>query len=320
VSLSGYHIVPVWSQRDTIERTPMNRTVTGRNPFSASAQTLVTPLRTSALSVTRFHFDELGHERVVALPREDAHVLVFTLRDAPAHDFWLDGKISPAGPSARNTFNIIDLNAAPASRLTHPFDSLHFHIPRGALAELSEEAGTPGVTELRTDAGWNTYDPIVEQLQRYILSALEEPERGNRLFIDHLILALHAHVVSTYGGIRPYLPPHRGGLAPWQEKRAKEVIAANLGKDVSLPQIADECGLSTAHFSRAFKASTGSTPHGWLQARRVEQAKDLLLKPGPSLGDIAMACGFADQSHFTRIFRRLAHTTPGAWRRLRRTS
>jgi AraC family transcriptional regulator len=297
----------------------MDGIVTCRNPFSVPATTLVTKLRTSALSVTRFRSDESNPERIVTLAREDAYVLAFTLRDAPAHEFWLDGKASLAGPSKRNTLNIVDLNGAPASRMRHPFDSLHFHIPRAALAELSEEAGAPKVNELRAAGGWNTYDPVVEQLQRVIVSALEGLGQGNRAFIDHLMLAFLAHVVGTYGGMRSFYPPQRGGLAPWQEKRAKEIIAANLGKEVSLLEIARECGLSAAYFSRAFKVSTGTTPHAWLQACRIEQAKDLLLKREPSLADIATTCGFADQSHFTKIFRRLAHATPGAWRRLRRT-
>ena len=114
-------------------------------------------------------------------------------------------------------------------------------------------------------------------------------------------------------------PRSTGGLAPWQVARAKALIAADPGGRTSLADVARDCGLSPGYFARAFKASTGTTPHGWLQACRVDRAKDMLLAPDLSLAEVAMACGFADQSHFTRTFFRLAHATPGAWRRVRRT-
>jgi len=48
------------------------------------------------------------------------------------------------------------------------------------------------------------------------------------LFLDYVLLAFGVHIAQTYGGMRPVSLPVRGGLAPWQERRAKEMIAANL--------------------------------------------------------------------------------------------
>jgi AraC-like DNA-binding protein len=74
-------------------------------------------------------------------------------------------------------------------------------------------------------------------------------------------------------------------------------------------------GLSAKHFARAFRQSTGVPPHRWLIEKRIERAKALLLGGGLSLAEIALACGFADQSHFTAAFRRGTGITPGAYRR-----
>lgn len=112
---------------------------------------------------------------------------------------------------------------------------------------------------------------------------------------------------------------HWGGLAPWQEARAKEFIAAHLSQSVSLQKVADVCGLSLAHFSRAFKTSVGMTPHTWLQTCRMARAKDLMLTTPTDLADIALECGFADQSHFTRTFARMHGVGRGAWRRALRS-
>jgi PAS domain S-box-containing protein len=105
------------------------------------------------------------------------------------------------------------------------------------------------------------------------------------------------------------------GLSGWQERRAKELLSADLSGAVSLHDVAAECGLSTRHFSRAFKNTTGLAPHAWYLARRVEVAKEALRSRQLPLSVVALTCGFSDQSHFTRVFSRIVGTSPGAWRR-----
>jgi AraC-like DNA-binding protein len=108
----------------------------------------------------------------------------------------------------------------------------------------------------------------------------------------------------------------RGGLAPWQLKRAEALMSRNLSVQVPLGQVAEECGLSVRHLARAFRQSTGVPPHRWLLDRRVERAKELLPNSKLSLSDVALACGFGDQSHFTRTFTATVRLSPGVWRRL----
>jgi len=114
-------------------------------------------------------------------------------------------------------------------------------------------------------------------------------------------------------------PVRGGGLAPWQERRAKELLDARLDGDVSLADLASACQLSIRHFTRAFRQSTGQSPHRWLVERRLDKAQGLLALSAQSLNDIAAACGFANQSHFTRTFTRTMGMSPGAWRRPRRS-
>ena len=108
----------------------------------------------------------------------------------------------------------------------------------------------------------------------------------------------------------------RGGLAPWQLKRAEALMSKNLSVQVPLGQVAEECGLSVRHLARAFRQSTGVPPHRWLLDRRVERAKELLPNSKLTLSDVALACGFGDQSHFTRTFTAAVRLSPGVWRRL----
>jgi AraC-like DNA-binding protein len=73
--------------------------------------------------------------------------------------------------------------------------------------------------------------------------------------------------------------------------------------------------LSVSHFSRAFRRTVGAAPHSWLLTHRIEVAKAKLRDRRLSLSDVALACGFADQSHLTRVFTRIVGVSPGAWRR-----
>src|SRR5258707_10659185 len=121
------------------------------------------------------------------------------------------------------------------------------------------------------------------------------------------------HMVETYGGgTLPKLK--KGGLAPWQVRRVKEVLEARLDGKIGLEDLALECGLSRCHFARAFKKSTGKPPHRWLMEQRLGRARELLLKSKLSLAEIADACGFADQSHFTRCFFAATGAVPSEWR------
>jgi AraC family transcriptional regulator len=107
-----------------------------------------------------------------------------------------------------------------------------------------------------------------------------------------------------------------GVLAAWQAKRAVKYIEEHLDSKLDLEQISGVVGLSQSHFSRAFKRSLGSSPMAYVTVRRVERAKRLMISTGDRLIDVALACGFADQSHLTRYFRRVVGISPGRWRRM----
>jgi AraC family transcriptional regulator len=120
--------------------------------------------------------------------------------------------------------------------------------------------------------------------------------------------------------IRPNAPPSQsiwrpGGLAAWQAHRALEYIERNLGSKLRVREIADRVALSERHFSRAFKRSLGSSPMAYVGARRVDRAKLMVASTRGKLTDIALACGFSDQSHLTKSFRRVVGMSPGVWRR-----
>lgn len=111
----------------------------------------------------------------------------------------------------------------------------------------------------------------------------------------------------------------RGCLAPWQKRKVDHYIRENLDHALRINKLAAQVSLSTYHFSRIFKRTFGESPHAYIVRLRLQMAQELLLSTTDPLGQIAVACGFADQSHLTKVFRRGVGTTPNVWRRLNLT-
>ena len=246
---------------------------------------------------------------------EDAFIVSLKLHDYPDCELWENGKcVMKADVPAGATY-LYDLKRDPRYVIDKPFHSLFFYLPRSALDGLTEQSRTPRVGELACELGVGHDDAIIRHIGASLQQGLRRPDETNQLFIDHMMLALTAHVAQAYGGLRQVTEQTRGGLAPWQARQACERLEADLGGKLSLQQIASEFGLSVSHFSRAFRISTGLPPHQWLLRVRVKAAKQLMTVRDLPLSEIAISAGFANQSHFTRVFSAVVGVSPGAWRR-----
>lgn len=280
------------------------------------APTIITKvLRKAEIAVTEISSANPRVGMTEKLRSDDAYLVGLQLRDFPDHHLWFDGKQAPLCDLRAGDTVFYDLRCDPIALIDKPFHSMHFYIPRATLNAIADDVSAPRIGDLAYTPGAGVADPTILSLGQSMLAAFAHPERASRLFVDHVTLAVATHVAQTYGQLKPVTRPIRGGLAPWQVRRAKEILTANLDGSVTLKEIADECGLSVSHFSRGFRVSAGQAPHAWLLQRRVDRAKTLLRNPKLSLLEVALACGFADQSHFTRIFTREVGSSPGAWRR-----
>lgn len=113
----------------------------------------------------------------------------------------------------------------------------------------------------------------------------------------------------------PLLGQAQGPLAAPVRRELQSYIDAHLSDALTVSDLADHVGMSTAHFSRLFKETVGLTPYQYVLRERVRQAQHLLGTTDASIADIALRVGFANQSHLTRRFRSIAHTTPAAYRK-----
>jgi AraC-like DNA-binding protein len=98
-------------------------------------------------------------------------------------------------------------------------------------------------------------------------------------------------------------------------RKATEFLDTHLDGNVDLQQVAAVCDLSLSHFARAFRQTYGKPPYRWLIERRIDKARELLMNTRLPLADIAIRCGFGDQSALNRSFKRIHGLAPGMWRR-----
>ncbi|MDR3742480.1 MAG: AraC family transcriptional regulator [Terracidiphilus sp.] len=297
----------------------MNRTT----PYGVSIQSRFGENRAGATStIHRMPSAIVAHSRcdgafgLSVMPAEPTLMVVTHLRPLDDSVLWIDGKLIFAGSSPVSTSKFIHLDGGASSYLNAPFDTLEFYLPRSTMADIATRHGVSPLTELSMQP--RTADPQIECLARLMLNVLDDPTLSNPLFDETVILALYWRLVAGYGGLQPDYGHCTGGLTPAQEARAKEMIDAHLGGNVSIAEIAEACGLSPSYFKRAFKVTTGVPPHRWLTMRRIELAKSMLLLGKLSISEVAISSGFADQSHMTRVFARLVGVSPGSWQRLQR--
>jgi AraC-like DNA-binding protein len=156
-------------------------------------------------------------------------------------------------------------------------------------------------------------DATIWRHAQLIAEECERPGEPADSYGENLSLALFLALLRMNGGgVREN---YRSRLAPWQLNLVTEFVRTHLAETLQLSQLAAISRLSTSHFGRAFKGSTGLPPHRWHLNMRIEEARAMLADVNASLADVACATGFADQSHFTRVFTKIVGVSPGAWRR-----
>jgi len=137
---------------------------------------------------------------------------------------------------------------------------------------------------------------------------------SGRLFLDSVEQAMAVALVNGHAVRHRPVQIYRGGLGSARLRRIKELVHAKMEDDLSLDEMAQSVGLSTAHFARMFRKSTGETPHQFVLRQRLERAKAMLRAPDARVLDVAVACGFKTQQHFAQVFRDVWGVSPTEYR------
>jgi AraC-like DNA-binding protein len=161
-------------------------------------------------------------------------------------------------------------------------------------------------------------DTIIQHLMSVLASGIRNSNPGGSVFLQTVVTALVHYTLEITAGVRTTVTKKRGGLSSMQLRLVLDLIDARLTGRLSLLELAALLDVSTRYFSRAFRISTGVSPHQYILRRRVELARGLIKAGHMSLSEVAIAAGFVDHAQMTATFRKVMNLTPshfrqGAW-------
>src|SRR6266571_1498671 len=188
----------------------------------------------------------------------------------------------------------------------------HLQLGISDAALMASSDGAYGEVELRPSRKFGD-----SRLSALVAAARAEMVAGfpsGRLFLDSVEQAMAVALVKDHAVRHRPVQIYHGGLGSARLRRIKELVHAKMEDDLSLGEMAQSVGLSTAHFARMFRKSTGETPHQFVLRLKVERAKAMLRAPYARILDVAVACGFKTQQHFAQVFRNICRVSPTEYR------
>jgi AraC family transcriptional regulator len=157
-----------------------------------------------------------------------------------------------------------------------------------------------------------TVDPGVHALAHEMRRVLLSEGEAARDYLVSLADSLILRAALAAGGARA---GRRPGLAPFNLRRVQEHIDSRLPERMTVDELAAVAGLSRGYFSRAFHAATGESPHQFILARRLAEARERLDSGAQDLALLAVQTGFSSHAHLTTAFGQAFGLTPQAYRR-----
>ncbi|WP_077922654.1 AraC family transcriptional regulator [Spirosoma sp. 209] len=200
------------------------------------------------------------------------------------------------------------------SLLFHHWQEAHYNTkPRGYTRGFHVEI-TPdwfnahGLDTSRVQGSLNLPDPGLKALMYAILKETKLQDGHEKLAVDALLVQLLSEIESS--------PVRLDRQKPAWVSQLRDLLHDAPHEPWTLAQLADQTGLHPVYLCRQFPRYFHCHFGGYLRAIRLQQAMPLLLMPDIALTDVALACGFSDQSHFIRSFRQQYRLTPSHYRKL----
>jgi AraC family transcriptional regulator len=195
-----------------------------------------------------------------------------------------------------------------------PFHVLHLYLGLPLMQRaLTDVIGVDAHSaQLREVSGGS--DPVISALLALLRDELLRRHTPSTMLVQGLASSLAVHLVRAYLSDAPARPHAHGGLPAFKINRALSAMQTRLRDDLDLGRLARDAGLSDAHFSRAFKRSTGFTPSQYFTRMRMEQARRLLRETHEPVIHVGLEVGYASPSHFAQVFKREVGVLPSEYR------
>jgi AraC family transcriptional regulator len=260
-------------------------------------------------------FKEYVSSGVVEVPEKEnaAHILILRT-GSPSLFEWRANARDHSAELPPGTVSLVPVGLREPVRVTRPLPGLAsmLEINPSFFSRAVEQIAKGGRIELIRQLKLD--DPQIRRLMEALRAEIAAGSPTGTLFGESIAVALSAHVAQRYSSLTTKIEQHRGGLSRSRLNRVFEYINTNLSDKLELSMLADLAGLNLYHFARAFKQSTGESPHQYVLRRRIEEAKEFLRNPEASVFEASARTGFVDQSHFSKVFRRMVGIAPSEYR------
>jgi AraC family transcriptional regulator len=198
--------------------------------------------------------------------------------------------------------------------------TMHLYLPTALFDRLKDDFNLPVAPAHSIRLAVGIGDDVIDQIGRSILSELAVETAASRMYVETASLTLAARLLQKHcdSGACVATESSAHGLDHIRLRRVLDYIAANIGDDITLANLARIAGYSIFHFARKFTLAMGISPHRYTSRIRLENAMAQLAAGKLPLAEIALNAQFSSQASFTRAFHRATGMTPKEYRRRRR--
>jgi AraC family transcriptional regulator len=230
----------------------------------------------------------------------DAGQAVAAFQDAPARGV----------SCAPGSFVLLSPGMRARVRYDTPLEILSLTYAADALAGRADLSAYRAA--IAADLPITTIDPGVRALAVEARRALVQEPFHDRRYMAALGSAMLERALQVIDRGAP--SRERVAISPFKLRRVVDHVEANLDNKITVQELAELAGLSTAHFARAFRQGTGEAPHHFILTRRIARVRALLRDPALNLATVSVRAGFSSHAHMTSVFRRLTGLAPAAYR------
>lgn len=244
--------------------------------------------------------------------RHREHVVLLSLTDGCKGELITSSGTGVRGTQTKGNVCVIPSGLDHEAALEGNSEHLALYVDPSLITKAAAEAQLSGTVEIAER--YTRRDKVIKSVGMALLGELETEGLSGRLYAESLGNVLAVHLLRYYAVPMSQPVTFTGGLSAIKLRQVTEFIGDNYGRDLKLAELAQVAGMSSFHFAREFKRTTGTTPHQYLIKFRIERAKTLLARNDLPLAEVGLRSGFGHQSHFTRLFRRITGTTPNSYR------